>query len=526
MFDSSPVAPGPSRRPVLAFEMAGLFADECRVWLTLFTPKQSVPSLLAESRGAFLAEEEGRESLWLAAYAQIVLQSCADGDGDWSEGEGYRPLVGGHWGSHLLEWGVRGALASARQAVGSDGPREMSGEDLLLRSYHLVSEDEEEWDDDPLVETLEGLCGTLQEIAGMLGDATQALSGAAADLSRAAESLAPAAPEAVPDPTPSRKRLFHTAKARTAPPAVPSLRRFLERPAEGPSARFSRLWLSPPPVTPAVLAPWKGLSETEQAFLLGLFVDVYDAEQSVLSLHLLLRRLVVLWRPGGIEAALCGGESDEVRRLMNHLTSHLSALFAIKFLGIEGVTLTGRKTVASLERLFPDAGALLDVRPFFESVIESVRDAAVMLDRLRCSLLYGPRHPSYAGDDFLTALLGSFHVLQHTEAGFQALMGVTNAFNALALPPEFSGEAVSFYESVLSRLPDRARQRGIERPREQRAYALHLSGLGDTPGLERESVPERGEIAPLHRVAGADGYRDLLYRMWGHAPDDTGGARP
>lgn len=500
----------PVSRPSLAFSTSELFHNEMHVLLLCMRNSRatSFENIIHYSRQKYLDNDISDDLAQVVLYHIIQREYAYEGNADnvWNEQEGYANLLKFPAIQIVMNWVIWAMFSQSSQFL------QRNAKDLTITErktdltflfertgVSLVNHGNQGYNDNLLVGQIANLSHQMSTMTSVMDRTFQRLE------REAASHEEPAATPMGRLEAPNEEDLID--------PTNLSLDQLVCRAFEGtndgipmPVESYSTYWTAPPPISLTNMYSMEKLSDASKSFLIDGFLDIYNGQLTLLSVHFYLRRMIALWKntDSVVESALFSKEMQFLKLTLSSFAEKMGNQFSLKFLAMEGISLTGAKNIEILERIFPAPGVkgaikpVIDIGTYLEGVIETVRDCCVGLDRLRVSLLYGRDHPSYIGDDFLTSYLYRSYITRHAGSAMETIMAVTPALANMTLPMD-QKKNVEFYNGLFGHSLDGASQRFVVEPEMRQHFnekLLDLVGGTQSSGKSR-SMPVTGEIESL-----------------------------
>ena len=265
------------------------------------------------------------------------------------------------------------------------------------------------------------------------------------------------------------------------------------------SACFALSWMAPPPIFPADIVKLEEMDALEQTFLIDAFMDIYYTEALLNALYFLVRRNKTLWtRESSQIVDRAPYQNKEISTLTSLLDSVCEELFekiTVKFLALEGISLSADR----LTRFFSQDSSLgQNIGEIIDEILCIIRDGALATARLRLSVLYGPIHLSYVGNEWMSAYLIFYGTTISDATACTNLESLLSAVTSLTLPADELTLRNSFEKNYSA-------ERGkFSEPLKQREYSdttdagKRMRDEGNIP-LRRTNLGSEGSIPPLQK---------------------------
>lgn len=518
----------PVTRPSLAFNMTDQFRSEMHVILLCMCSARSTTfeNIIHYARQKYL-ENDVNDDLTQVVLYQLIHQEYAyegNADGMWTDTEKYMPLLKYPAIQIAMDWLVSAMFRQSNHFLQNNDSDLMNLERRTDLSFlferanvSMISSKDDPNSQDSLVGQVAGLSQQMASMTEVMERTIQRLEGISgqSEDSRAESGSSYVSPntDTLIDPTyMSLEQLVRKAFEIT------------NQGAPVPSLSYSSLWTAPPPVSLTTFYSMKDMSPTSRTFLIDAFLDLYNSQMCMLSIHFYLRRMAALWQRGGdtIENALFSKEMFFLKSTISSFVEKITNQFSLKFLAMEGISLTGAKNIEILDSIFPAPGArggikpVIDIEKYLESVIDTIRDCCVGLDRLRVSFLYGEKHPSYVGDNFIASYLYRNYITRHASCALETIMAVTPTLANMTLPGD-QKRNIEFYNDLFGHTIDSANDRFVLEPDMRHHFdekVLDLMDSGKSSGKSRH-MPTEGELKSLFPATPeGDLLLDLVKKMW------------
>lgn len=503
----------PVVRPSVAFSVGDLFQGEMRVLLLCMQNSRNVSfeTIIQYARQKYLDNDSSDDIAYIALYHLIHKDYAYEGNADdmWTDATHYVPLLKFPSIQIVMKWVVWSVFSQSNEFLErnakdlTDMTRRADLTFLFEKTgVSLVNHSGSDETDHPLVGQIANLSEKMSSMTSVMDRTFRKLESFATEIGAGTKETKYCHFEALEEDIIDHSAMTLEEVARKA----------FELTNEGtplPADSYSTYWTAPPPVSLTNMYSMAKLSDASKSFLVDSFLDIYNAQLTMLSVHFYLRRMIALWKntDSVVESALFSKEMSFLKLTLATFVDKIGSQFSLKFLAMEGINLTGAKNIEVLKEIFPAPGArtaikpIIDIEKYLEGVIETVRDCCVGLDRLRVSMLYGRKHPSYVGDGFLTSYLYRNYITRHAGSAIETIMAVTPALANMTLPAD-QRKSVQFYNELFGHSLDSAGDRFVIEPEMREQFnekVLNLVGGTQSRGYSR-SVPVSEELHSLFPV--------------------------